>query len=170
MGQLYKLDFANGKSYIGITKHEARRRFRGHKASLTAGNKGSLLYDAWRKHGEPQLVVLAVVEDADLPASEIRAIKAFNTLVPNGYNISEGGNINPMHSDAVRAKLSAANKGKKPSEQCFAASVSARTGKCMSEETKAKMSLAAKGKPKSDAHRASIKASWVLRKLKQEKS
>lgn len=37
MGAIYKLDFANGKSYIGITSKDAKHRFRAHKTMSSLG-------------------------------------------------------------------------------------------------------------------------------------
>lgn len=134
MGQLYKLDFANGKSYIGITTKTAEERFRGHKRSFIAGS-ALAVHRAWRKHGEPVLTVLAVVEDKDLAETEIRAIKAFNTMVPNGYNTLEGGQQSPLLNPAVAAKVSEAMKGNKSS-----------VGRKLTDEHKAKIGQASKGR------------------------
>lgn len=110
MGELYKLDFPNGKSYIGITKKTAAKRFKGHSQAARLGCR-SPLYNAWRKHGEPTLMILAVLEDDDLHAAEIRAIKAFGTLLPGGYNATRGGDLNPMELEENRMKVSASKKG-----------------------------------------------------------
>lgn len=134
MGHLYKLDFANGKSYIGITTKGAETRFVQHRKSSVKGSNLAV-HHAWRKHGEPKLVVLAVVEDADLPATEIRAIKAFNTLVPNGYNVTEGGQTSPLLSPSVAAKVSAAMIGNKSS-----------IGRKLSDEHKAKIGASSSGR------------------------
>lgn len=106
MGNLYKLDFQNGKSYIGITTKTAAERFSGHRVRCrSAKGNDATLYHAWRKHGEPKLVVLAVVEDKDLAETEIRAIKAFNTMTPNGYNMTPGGDVSPLSDPLIAAKL-----------------------------------------------------------------
>lgn len=131
MGQLYKLDFANGKSYIGITTKDAQHRFNGHRARCrsTKGNDATL-YHAWRKHGEPKLVVLAVVEDADLAETEIRAIKAFNTLVPNGYNMTPGGDVSPLVDPLIAAKL-IGNKNAEGSRHVRSAEYKAKLSKSL---------------------------------------
>lgn len=145
MGTLYKLDFANGKSYIGITTGSAEVRFKCHKQAAN-GTRDAALYRAWRKHGEPVLTVLAVVEDRELADTEIRAIKAFNTLVPNGYNTLEGGQPFPMKDPAIAKKSGDARKGMKFSDEHKAKIAAAmignqRTkGQKRSEEFRAKMS------------------------------
>lgn len=172
MGQLYKLDFANGKSYIGITTRSAEERLHGHRARCRSNKGGdAALYHAWRKHGEPVLTVLAVVEDKDLAETEIRAIKAFNTLVPNGYNVTAGGDTSPMVLPQVAAKVSATKSGVPLSEDHKAAlSVAQRgkprpalsaalTGKKASDDTRAKMSASAKAHKKSPEHIAKLRIS-----------
>ena len=127
MGELYRLDFASGKSYIGITEKTAEHRFKGHRTSLRLGAK-ALVYKAWRKYGEPKLTVLAIVEDCELSATEIRAIAIFKTLAPNGYNLSMGGHLAPSKHPEVAAKISRSQMGNK-----------SFTGRKHTEETKAKM-------------------------------
>lgn len=53
MGELYKLNFPNGKSYIGIASNGAIGRLCEHR--WKAMKLDYLLYKAWRKHGEPVL-------------------------------------------------------------------------------------------------------------------
>lgn len=106
MGELYRLDFQNGKSYIGITTTTSERRFVGHRtrARSSKGNDAAL-YRAWQKHGEPRLHVLAVLENRELAATEVRAIAAYNTIAPHGYNMTVGGEVAPTTVPSVAAKL-----------------------------------------------------------------
>ena len=134
MGTLYKLDFANGKSYIGITTKSAETRFAQHRKSSVKGSRLAV-HCAWRKHGEPALTTLAVLEDADLAAAEIRAIKVFNTLLPNGYNTLEGGQMSPLLNKSVAAKVSASMVGNKSS-----------VGRSLSDEHKAKIGASSRGR------------------------
>lgn len=134
MGTVYKLDFANGKSYIGITTKSLNERIKHHARDAANGSEYSV-HKAWRKHGEPVLTVLAVVEDRDLAGAEIRAIKAFNTLVPNGYNMTPGGEESPMLVPEIKAKL---------------------IGLKRSDESRAKMSASKKGSM-SEEHRQKLK-------------
>lgn len=104
MGEIYRLDFANGKSYIGLSTLSAAERFFRHRNSAKCSTKG-LIYNAWRKHGEPKLVVLAIVEESELGPTEMRAIQVFNTMAPNGYNLSYGGELNPFLNPLVYQKF-----------------------------------------------------------------
>lgn len=104
-GILYRLDFASWKSYIGITTCSAASRFSGHAAAAAEGCD-SLIYRAWRKHGAPRLVVLAILETHLLKSTERRAIELFGTMSPLGYNSTPGGEANPMHCPEIVAKMS----------------------------------------------------------------
>lgn len=143
---LYALTFANNKKYIGITTRSLKCRFSQHKKLHVTGK--TAIYAAWRKHGEPTMQALAVVERDDLATTEIRAISVFNTLCPNGYNTSFGGDTSPMSNPAVVAKAVATRKagagyghnlGRKMSPEICAAASKRMMGKKLSPETKAKV-------------------------------
>lgn len=144
MNTLYRLVFQNGKSYIGITTKGVEERVSRHsRASCRKSKHYDIpLYRAWRKHGEPQVVVLAILEASQLHESEVRAIKAFGTLAPDGYNATIGGEVSPSSSPEVRAKISASLTGKKASE-----------------ETKAKMSASLKAMKRAPEHIAKLRIS-----------
>lgn len=72
---------------------------------------------------------------AGVKLSETHRINAASALI---------GRIVPQHT---RDKISASNKGIKPSALAIARSIAARTGKKHTEEHKAKISLALKGRP-----------------------
>lgn len=136
MGELYRLDFHNGKSYIGMTTVCVDARVRGHKQALAKG-KSTPLYNAWRKHGDPLCVLLAVIEDEDLPESEKRAIKVFNTLTPFGYNVLESSAVPPMTKPEISEKLKGNKhtKGMSLSKEHREKIVCANKGRKFSKET-----------------------------------
>lgn len=140
MGELYRLDFENGKSYIGITTKTSKERLKGHaKASKKRNNVA--LYNAWNKYGIPKLSVIAIVENKFLAETEIKAISIFKTIVPFGYNSTPGGDISPMTVPEIAAKM------KKPKTESHKMNLSlSRIGKKASVEAKLKMSLARKGR------------------------
>lgn len=154
MGELYRLDFPNGKSYVGITKNFSSSRFEDHKRRAFGGSKKKyLLSNAWKKHGDPKLVILAVLENHMLPEAEVRAVKAFKTMAPDGYNMTPGGEVSPMTVPEVAAKMAASSKGKKLSEehkakigaasrrpQIIAALVARSKGRKMSSEERINLS------------------------------
>ena len=89
--QLYKLDFPNSKSYIGITTKTAQDRLNQH--CRPSQNKNTC-QKAIHKYGKENVVltVLATVDNWELLClAEIEAIEKFNTFFPNGYNLTLGG-------------------------------------------------------------------------------
>lgn len=110
---LYSLTFDSGKQYIGQTSRTMNLRITQHGA---AANRGSPLpvHCAWRVHGAPLAEVLSRHEtQAELNAAEIDAIRAMDTLAPNGYNVSLGGDTAPSKNPDVAAKIAASATGRK---------------------------------------------------------
>jgi len=165
MGLLYKLTFSSGKSYIGVTSKSMATRLRSHKAIIAIG-RPSVLYNAWRKYGDPVVEILGEFSGKALYAAEIEAIARLGTLHPGGYNSTPGGEESPMlipeiaakllgikRSEETKAKLSASKKGTMTSEhrallKAKHANNTYRLGKPHSEETKQKIraSLLARSK------------------------
>jgi hypothetical protein len=156
MGYIYRLEFPNGKSYIGMTVNPPERRFKAHKANLRMGKYRSLLYNAWRKHGDPFQIVVAEVENELLPDSEIKAIAKFHTMHPYGYNSTIGGDTGSGGLPHVRAKISAAHKGKKASAEARAKMSAAQKlwheTHQVSDSVRRKLSLAHRGKNLTPEH------------------
>lgn len=99
---LYRLDFPDGKSYIGQTMKNFRTRLRGHRnASM---EKDSALGRACLKHRHEFTMTPLVVCDnmMILDQLEIDAIKAFGTLTPAGLNTSPGGGGTRMYVRVCR--------------------------------------------------------------------
>lgn len=121
----------NSKCYIGQTNN-FERRWKEHKHNAEVGyDKGkyrSVLYDAIRKYGKDVFVadVLEVLPLSSLEQREKYWISFLDTLVPNGYNLTVGGETlygenNPfygkVHSEETKALISKANKGRKKTEE-----------------------------------------------------
>lgn len=94
MGCVYVIsNLVNGQQYVGLSKHTADVRFKGHVRDAERG-KETILHRAIRKHGVANFKVetLFVSEDRDeLAAFEIAAIDTLSTRRPHGYNITGGG-------------------------------------------------------------------------------
>lgn len=174
MGQLYMLDFESGKSYIGISSKSAEVRLRSHLKAVNGG-AATLLCRAWRKYGDPVLTVLAEVEDSELFEAEKRAIVAFKTKTPNGYNTTDGGEgvIGYEHTDEARANIGRAQrgntnasggKGKVISVEQRNKIAESSKGRLFSAETRDKISAAGRGRVISDEAKANmVKAQAVIR-------
>lgn len=121
----------NGKVYIGQTTKTLQRRWTKH--CIAAKTDNIPFHRALMKYGFENFTV----EQVDIASSieelnkkEIYWIRYYNSLIPNGYNVCEGGNgvVGFKASEETKAKLR-----------------SSHIGKVFSEETKRKMSEAAKG-------------------------
>lgn len=164
MGTIYKItNTLNGKAYVGKTRQSFKRRITEHKRDSSKGRPG--IDAAIAKYGWANFTaeIIEVCPVEMLNEREIYWIKKLGTKVPNGYNITDGGDGGRGHSPSAetRAKLSKAlkgrpahNKGVKPSaETCAKISKHHKeagikppdhTGKKRSPETLARMSIAQK--------------------------
>lgn len=89
-GYIYKYTSPSGKSYIGQTICSLKDRA-GHGGKRYKGSYE--FYKAIKKYGFKnfEVEILAEVLQEQLDQMEIKYIQLFNTLIPNGYNISAGG-------------------------------------------------------------------------------
>lgn len=89
----------NGKSYIGFTKHSVNHRIRQHRSTHCRWK--SVIQDAIKKYGWDSFTTTILEESDDVEfLHKIREpywISKKNTMVPNGYNVQQGGegNTNP---------------------------------------------------------------------------
>lgn len=165
---IYKItNIINSKSYVGQTVYGLDRRWNQHN-SKSSGCRA--LASAIRKHGKENFTIeiVAVCNSlSELNKQETKFIKEFNTLSPNGYNLTTGGEGKVL-SEESKARISEANQGRKHSEDFRQSRRKNQTGKSHSEETKEKMSKVSTGKPKSDEHRFNISKSKTGTKLSSE--
>ena len=182
MGYVYKItNTVNQKSYVGRSINEPQKgRIRKH----LNGHGNVHLAKSVKKYGRDAFSVEILEEnvfDELLPELEKAYIAKFNTVQPNGYNFTEGGDglLNP--SPETRRKMSEAQKGKTLSEEhrrkisrSNKGSPGPWKGKKRSEATRRKMSEARKGKSLSKEHRRKLseankgKKNWKGRKHTEE--
>ena len=97
---IYKItNLINGKIYIGQTNNPKRRE-REHfslNPSILEGNKNKVLYNAMLKYGV-QNFTFEIIEDKceNYNEKEKFWIQYLNTLIPFGYNMTEGGEEPPV--------------------------------------------------------------------------
>jgi hypothetical protein len=106
VGEVYLLTFANGKSYVGLSRIGAEKRFGYHKR-MAASRTRYAVYAAWIKYGEPTLKVLGEYPYFMLGAAEMDWITKLNTIIPNGYNMHEGaigGNLTDRARNLISEK------------------------------------------------------------------
>ena len=168
----------SGFCYIGQTVSTLQARWKGHCSYALKLKSQWEISKAIREHGVDsfKLSILCECESKEeLNIKERQFIKEHNSVWPNGYNMTNGGE-GPC--ELTRRKISLSHKGKKLSEEhrcnigkSLQGRRGAMLGKKHSAETKLKMSNAAMGKPKgfrTELHRQnlgkSLKGKWAWNK------
>lgn len=152
MGVLYQLTFPSGKSYIGITTEKLTTRISRH---LHAAKTGAhlALSRAIRKYGDIfDRKILVIADDWKyLCELEKKAIEAYNTFKPNGYNLTKGGEggFGLIHTDESKTKMSIVQSGKVISDAAKIKMRDAKLGTKHTDAHKLSISLALKGKQNS---------------------
>jgi group I intron endonuclease len=112
MGYIYKItNKINGQSYIGLTKcHDYKNRWRGHLNN----NDNYYFNNVLKKLGKDAFTweILIICFDEDVSRYEKEYIKRYNTIRPNGYNLTEGGELGWNHHPDTVAKLKESKAGK----------------------------------------------------------
>ena len=102
----------NDMEYIGQTTTSLRKRISVHKASI--GNKETYFSHALKKYKDnfKWKVIEKCNSKEELDEMEFHYIKQYNTLRPNGYNLTLGGegNVGWNPSKETKRKLSQSNK------------------------------------------------------------
>ena len=113
MGSIYReRNEVNGKCYIGKSHVNAIARSKAHRN----GNGNKLLKSAIAKYGVENFTFEILhdgIFDELLDDYEIAEIEKHNSVAPNGYNLTYGGDGGKM-SDEARQKQSEAGKGRTP--------------------------------------------------------
>jgi len=90
--KVYLATFPNGKQYVGITTATLNLRKVEHYSRARKGSKYAI-HNALNKYGEDVkwevLTVCSSYEEAK--EMEVKFIAELNTLAPNGYNLTSGG-------------------------------------------------------------------------------
>lgn len=161
-----------GKQYVGQTMRSIEKRWETH------GHGNYYISKSIRKHGKDNFKI-EILEKCkskqELSEKEIYWIKELNTLSPNGYNLTGGGegnlgwkhteeakrkmseamkgkkhpNYGKKHSEEIRRKISESLKGHKYSIESRRKMSESQKGKTHSVETRSRMSKAQKGKKRS---------------------
>lgn len=130
----------NGMRYVGQTTTSLEERFRLHKALKNC----RYLHAALEKYGSENFTIEAICEPLTIELMnefEAEYIKRYNTLAPNGYNLTEGGRV-PRHNEITRRKMSLSHLGIKRSEEsCRKSAEKLRGIKRKHEQTTRKLSL-----------------------------
>lgn len=120
MGFIYAIqNLTNDKLYIGKTERTIELRWKGHLSELRQNTKRQchFLNNSIRKHGIENFKIYEIdsVPDEQLNEYEEFYINYFNSLSPNGYNLTKGGE-GCKPSDETKIKMSIWQKGKPKSD------------------------------------------------------
>ena len=110
----------NGKQYVGQTNNFANREYGW--SCLKAKYSNPYLDNARKKYGVENFSILILKEcdsQEELDRWEKHYIKFFNTIFPNGYNMTEGGTSGYIFTDDVKERMSKALKGKYSKEKSW---------------------------------------------------
>ena len=125
----------NGKSYIGQTCKSLSRRIN----KDFSGYKGcSVFWNVIQKYGVENIITEILCECNTLAEANYKEkwyIERFNTLSPNGYNLTTGGD-NKKLSVETRKRISAGQKGRPPSRGMLGKKHSLKSRQKMSESHK----------------------------------
>ena len=118
MGFIYKItNTITKKCYIGETKkNNPYLRWNEHKRTIEKGIGCPALQDAVKKYGIEyfKFEILIICFDDDRYKFEIDYIKKYNSIVPNGYNLTKGGEgggfLGKIHSVNVVKNISHTSK------------------------------------------------------------
>ena len=96
MKGIYRIVFPNGKYYIGQSNNLIKRR-QDYLHWQTRSISQTIVYRAFLKYGFNIDMFEIIIENDtltqdDLNNLEIKYIKQYNSIFPNGYNIQKGGN------------------------------------------------------------------------------
>lgn len=110
MGVIYKFTFPNGKVYIGQTVKAPKKRWHLHRVKA---NNCWLLARAIKKYGWANIKkeVLVELPNDELNAYEVKFIDLYGSVKPGGYNLTKGGDFNPMDSKKIRKRQLAKVRG-----------------------------------------------------------
>jgi group I intron endonuclease len=115
MGFIYRItNTVTGDSYIGqTTKDDPIKRWKDHIRAVKYGNGCPVLSNAIKHYGVEKFKfdVLIICFDEDVGVYEKQYINKYNTIVPNGYNVHEGGEMGGMfkghhHTEETKQILS----------------------------------------------------------------
>ena len=137
MGYIYKIiNKLTNKIYIGQTIQDLNERWRQHKQSKS---NCRYLKSAMKKYGIDNFdfKLICICFDNDLDKYECYYMNKYNTIVPNGYNLRQGGNSG-RHNEETKKKISETLKNRTDIVRC-------KIGKPHTDENKKRISESLKG-------------------------
>ena len=147
---------ASRRWYVGQA-YDIRKRFKDHKAFASTKTRKHL-YLAFRKYGFSAFAwrILERCEKPDLNKREKFWIQKLNSVEPNGYNLTTGGDRRFEFTPAVLEKLRKASLGRVQSPETIRKRVEKNIGQRRTLATRRKMRKAQLGKTASETTRRKL--------------
>ncbi len=152
VAHLYKItNTVNDMVYIGVTKNP-KSRMNAHACSVTPTK--SILKNAMKKYGRDKFTLHVLLTSTQEYCYEMerKAIEAYNTLKPNGYNICTGG----RGAIGIYGEKNGMF-GRKHSPETLEKMRQTKLGKIVTAEAKEKMRASHLGKKRSAENCAKMK-------------
>lgn len=150
IAHLYRLTSPSGRTYIGIAKN-VHKRWQEHSYDARCGSNCAL-HRAIRKYGFAKFKkeILVTSTFSYVKEMEIKAIAAYLTMVPAGYNMTAGGDgtFGRIATEAQKQRVSLAQKGRAFTDEHKLKLSLAHKGKTMPDETKQKIRATLKATPR----------------------
>jgi group I intron endonuclease len=147
MGYIYLItNIVNGMKYVGQTQQkDIETRWKCHR-SLQSHTIGRYLINAYKKYeiDKFKYQIICICFDDDCNKYEIEYIKKYNTIAPNGYNLTPGGHSGITHPDSIEKmreslKKSWTEERKRLVTEKFSGENAPNYGKKISDEQKEKL-------------------------------
>ena len=184
MAVIYKItNLKNGKIYVGQTRQNLSKRLYQHQRSKNIGIDAAIQKYGWENFSAE---VIEECPEEMLNEREKFWIAELNSMFPNGYNLTSGGERDYTVAEPTRAKISELKTGNKNwlgkhhtaetkallsamrMGNKYGVGNKSMLGKHLSAETRAKMSVARKGRIFSAEHRANLSKASKGRKKSPE--
>lgn len=167
---VYIHTFPNGKKYVGLTCQGIKLRWRRNGKGYKTQDR---VFNAIKKYGWENVkseIIRDSLSKEEAEKLEVELISLYNsTNKLYGYNSANGGNSIGRNSIETRAKISAAKKGKKMSNEAKLNMSIAQTGRKQTEETKKILSDARKGIPKTEDVKRKISETLKNNSVEQQR-
>jgi hypothetical protein len=103
-GIIYKISSPSGKVYVGQTVRSFNARIRNHKCKSSGCTALKSAINKYKDQMKYEIIEDNVPQE-QLDEREIYWIKELNSLAPNGYNLSSGGNVNKVCSQKLKNSI-----------------------------------------------------------------
>jgi group I intron endonuclease len=129
-GRIYVItNKVNGKKYVGQTTQKLGRRWRQHCGK---GENCRVISSAIKKYGTQNFTIGEICSAStpdDLNYKELHWVQRLDSLVPNGYNLKEGGNGGGKATSQAKKRMRDSHLGKKQSAETIEKRIAPLRGK-----------------------------------------